>query len=355
MTMNNTILIVEDNSDIRENASRLLESAGYKTFTADNGKNGLESARKYTPDLILCDIMMPILDGYGVLRALENIPEMASVPFIFMTAKTEKADFRKGMDLGADDYLPKPFTGDDLLRVVSTRLKKSRLNRKSLENNADGTADFTDTAKTLNDINILTDHKTLKKVKKKEMLFMEGNSSNVLYLVVSGKIITYKTNEWGKKYTTEIYKEKDFLGYGSLFDEGKHKESAIAIENSEIAIIPKQEFFQLLHANKEVSMKFLKLLSNNLSGSEEKLLKLAYDSARKRVAEALIFVSKKYNMNDKNECTFPLYRENISSLAGITPESVSRNLTDFKVEKLIETDNGKIKIIDLRKLETLKN
>lgn len=353
--MNNTILIVEDNTDIRENASRLLESAGYKTFTADNGKNGLESARKYMPDLILCDIMMPILDGYGVLRALENIPEMTSVPFIFMTAKTEKADFRKGMDLGADDYLPKPFTGDDLLRVVGTRLKKSRLTKSAAENTADGLNDFTNPAKTLKDINILSDHKIIKKIKKKDMLFMEGNSSNVLYLVMSGKIITYKTNEWGKKYITEIYKDRDFLGYGALFDEGKHKESAIAIENSEIAIIPKQDFFQLLHSNKDVAMRFLKLLSNNLSEAEEKLLKLAYDSARKRVAEALIFVSKKYEVNDKNESCFPLYRENISSLAGISPESVSRNLTDFKMEKLIETDNGKIKITDFKKLETLKN
>jgi CRP-like cAMP-binding protein len=298
--------------------------------------------------------MMPILDGYGVLRALENIPEMMSVPFIFMTAKTEKADFRKGMDMGADDYLPKPFTGDDLLRVVGTRLKKSRLNRKSAETSVDGSGNY-DTAQALNDINILSDHKVVKKVKKKEMLFMEGNSSNMLYLVVSGKIVTYKTNEWGKKYTTEIYKENDFLGYGSLFDEGKHKESAVAIENSEIAIIPKQEFFQLLHSNKEVSMKFLKLLSNNLSESEEKLLKLAYDSARKRVAEALIFVSKKYDANNTNELSFPLYRENISSLAGISPESVSRNLTDFKLEKLIETDNGRIRIIDYKKLDTLKN
>jgi len=353
--MNNTILIVEDNTDIRENASRLLQSAGYKTFTADNGKNGLESARKYMPDLILCDIMMPILDGYGVLRALENIPEMTSVPFIFMTAKTEKADFRKGMDLGADDYLPKPFSGDDLLRVVSTRLKKSRLIKRPIDNNSDVINDFTNTPKTLSDINILTDNKNIKKIKKKDMLFMEGNSSNVFYLIISGKIITYKTNEWGKKYITEIYKERDYLGYGALFDEGKYKESAIAIENTEIAIIPKHDFFQLLQSDKEVAMRFLKLLSNNLSEAEEKLLKLAYDSARKRVAEALIFVSKKYEVNDKNESCFPLYRENISSLAGISPESVSRNLSDFKMEKLIETENGKIKIIDFKKLEMLKN
>lgn len=353
--MNNTILIVEDNTDIRENASRLLESAGYKTLTAENGKNGLESARKYMPDLILCDIMMPILDGYGVLRALENIPEMTSVPFIFMTAKTEKADFRKGMDLGADDYLPKPFTGDDLLRVVGARLKKSRLIKKPIENNLLEANNFEKTSQALFDFNALSEHKNLKKIKKKDMLFMEGNSSNVLYLVISGKIISYKTNEWGKKYITEIYTEKDFLGYSALFDEGKYKESAIAIENSEIAIIPKNEFFQLLQTNKDIAMMFLKLLSNNLSGAEEKLIKLAYDSARKRVAEALIFVSKKYEANDKNEFCFPLYRENISSLAGISPESVSRNLTDFKMEKLIETDNGKIKIIDFKKLEMLKN
>lgn len=120
--------------------------------------------------------------------------------------------------------------------------------------------------------------------------------------------------------------------------------------------MPKEDFFKLLLSNQDVSINFIKLLTNNYLDVEEKLLKLAYDSARKRVAEALIFVSKKYQNEDlKSDSSFSLLRENISALSGISPESVSRNLTDFKEEGLIESFRGKIKIIDLKKLESIKN
>ena len=184
---------------------------------------------------------------------------------------------------------------------------------------------------------------------------MEGDSPNFLYFIVSGKIKIFKTNELGKEYIIDIYKEGDFIGYSALLDNSKHKESAMAIENSEVALIPRQDFLQLLYANNEVAMKFIKLMSNNFSEAEEKLLKLAYDSARKRVAEAIILVSKKYKVEGKNELSFTLNRENISALSGISPESVSRNLSDFREEGLIETSNGSIKIINLNKLEKLKS
>jgi CRP-like cAMP-binding protein len=202
---------------------------------------------------------------------------------------------------------------------------------------------------------LLANQKTIKKVRKKDIMFMEGDSSKYLYFVVSGKVKTYKTNEFGKDYITEIYKEKDFFGYSALFGDTTHKESAMAIENSEIATIPKQDFFQLLNSNSTLSLKFIKLLSSNYSESQEKLLKLAYDSSRKRVAEALLFISRKYQQEGKSEARFILQRENISSLAGISRESVSRNLSEFRDERLIETDNCSIKIIDVQKLERLKN
>jgi CRP-like cAMP-binding protein len=354
--MSNTILVIEDNKDMRENTAEILELANYKVLTADNGKVGVDVARNNKPDLILCDIMMPVLDGYAVLRALENIPEMACIPFIFTTAKSEKSDFRVGMDLGADDYIAKPFSGDDLLRIVAARLRKNKLLKETLENNAKGITDFNDATTSLDDIRHLLENNHVKKVKEKDMIFMEGDSPNFLYLVVSGKVKIFKTNELGKHYITEIVKKGDFFGYVALFDNCNHKESAMAIENSEIARINKEDFFKLLLSNNEVSVKFIKLLSNNYSVAEEKLLKLAYDSARKRVAEALILISKKYKENDgEDETPFLLLRENISALSGISPESVSRNLTDFKEEGLIETFNGKIKILDLKKFESIRN
>ena len=354
--MSNTILIIEDNKDMRDNTTEILELANYKVLTAENGKAGVELVRTAKPDLILCDIMMPLLDGYGVLKAIENIPEMAGIPFIFITAKSEKTDFRKGMDLGADDYLAKPFSGDDLLRIVSARLKKSKMVKGSFENSLKGLNDFINTTKSFHDITILSDNKYVKKVKEKDMVFMDGDSSNFLYYVVSGKVKTFMTNESGKQYITEIYKEGDFFGYVALFENSNHKDSAMAIENSEIARINKEDFFKLMFSNNEASLKFIKLLSNNYVQAEEKLLKLAYDSARKRVAGALIFISKKYQTKDsKNESSFVLLRENISALSGISPESVSRNLTDFKEEGLIEANKGKIKIVNFDKLVALKN
>jgi CheY-like chemotaxis protein len=102
--MDKTVLVIDDNTDIRENTAEILELAGYKTLTAENGKKGVEAAAKSKPDLIVCDIMMPELDGYGVLHLLRKNPDTINIPFIFLTAKTERSDFRKGMEMGADDY-----------------------------------------------------------------------------------------------------------------------------------------------------------------------------------------------------------------------------------------------------------
>src|SRR5678815_2711377 len=122
--MEKTILVIDDNTDIRENTSEILELAGYKTFTAENGKQGVEIAVKEKPAVIVCDIMMPELDGYGVLHLLRKNQETQNIPFIFLTAKTERSDFRKGMEMGADDYITKPFDDIELLNAVEIRLKK---------------------------------------------------------------------------------------------------------------------------------------------------------------------------------------------------------------------------------------
>ncbi len=122
-----SVLVIDDNTDIRENTAEILEMAGYKTFTAENGKKGVELALKEKPDLIVCDIMMPELDGYGVLHLLRKKPETQSIPFIFLTAKTERTDLRKGMEMGADDYITKPFEDIELLNAVEVRLKKAAI------------------------------------------------------------------------------------------------------------------------------------------------------------------------------------------------------------------------------------
>ena len=118
------ILIIEDEPRMRKNMATVLKMEGFDVITADNGRLGIEAARRGRPDLILCDVMMPELDGYGVLAALRGEVATARVPFIFLTAKGEKTDLRAGMNLGADDYLTKPADIDDLLLAIHARLAR---------------------------------------------------------------------------------------------------------------------------------------------------------------------------------------------------------------------------------------
>jgi EAL domain-containing protein (putative c-di-GMP-specific phosphodiesterase class I)/ActR/RegA family two-component response regulator len=126
------ILVIEDEESVRENLLDLLEAEDFETLAAANGKIGINLAVAEIPDLILCDMMMPEIDGYGVLTALRQDPLTATIPFIFLTAKSAKADFRQGMDMGADDYLTKPFTRAELLSAIMNRLEKHATLKKYL-------------------------------------------------------------------------------------------------------------------------------------------------------------------------------------------------------------------------------
>ena len=130
------ILLIEDEEPLRENILALLEADGFDVFGSENGRLGVQLALEILPDLILCDVMMPELDGYGVLTQLRENPILAAVPFIFLTAKATKADLRQGMELGADDYLTKPFTRAELLSAIATRLKKQASIQQAYNNKA---------------------------------------------------------------------------------------------------------------------------------------------------------------------------------------------------------------------------
>ena len=350
--MEATVLIIEDHIELCENAAEILGLANYKVLVAYNGKQGLELARKHVPDMIICDIMMPELDGFGVLRAIQNNPELAAIPFIFLTAKSEFADFRKAMDLGADDYLIKPFNGDDLLKIVEARIKKRRLLSSTVKNKVGQLVTTIDDEDAPHES--MAEQGVRRKLRKKDPLFIEGDNPAYFYTVITGKIKTVKTNYWGKEYITEIYKEGDFLGHCALLEGTSYKESAIAIEDSEVVQIPRTEFSKMLVSDKDLAITYIKSLTKLLSGAEEKLLKLAYDSARKRLAEALIYIGGKYHCHKNGEWSFPIHRDILSSVAGLSPESVSRNLTDLRNEGLIETDNGVVRITNPDKLVNLK-
>ncbi|TVQ06263.1 MAG: hybrid sensor histidine kinase/response regulator [Leptolyngbya sp. DLM2.Bin27] len=116
------ILVIEDEAGVRDSLVDILNAENFIVDSAVNGEEGLRQIHEFKPDLVICDIMMPVLDGYGLLEQVRQDPQLATLPFVFLSAKADRVDFRNGMDLGANDYLTKPFTHDDLLRMIRTRL-----------------------------------------------------------------------------------------------------------------------------------------------------------------------------------------------------------------------------------------
>lgn len=353
--MSKKILLIEDNNDVRENTAEILQLAKYKVITAKNGKEGVELAQQEKPDLIICDIMMPVLDGYGVLHLLSKNEETSSIPFILLTAKAERSDFRKGMEMGADDYLTKPFDDVELLNAIESRLKKNEVLKKEFTKNITGINDFINEAKGIESLKKLSEERDVRIYKKKDDIYKEGNYPKGIYFVSKGKVKTYQTNELGKELITELHKEGDFFGYLSLVQNEKYTSSAAALEDAEIYMIPKEDFFALIYKNAEVSRRFIEILSNNLRENEKQLVKLAYNSVRKRVAEALVKLSDKYKKEGEQKFSMNVSREDLANMVGTATETVIRTLSDFKEENFVEVSGGTITILNYDKLAQMKN
>ncbi|MEO9144560.1 MAG: response regulator [Ginsengibacter sp.] len=348
------ILLVEDNNEIRENTREILELANYKITTAVNGKEGYEMAMKEIPDLIICDIMMPVLDGYGLLHLVNKNENLKSIPFIFLTAKTERSDFRKGMEMGADDYITKPFTDIELLNGIESRLQKIKFQQEKSES-LQNLNDFYKEIKNENALEKLTTSNIINSYKKKQRIYSEGNHPHSLYYLDSGKIRTYKINDYGKELTISLYNAGDFFGYNALLENTVYKETAETLEESEISIIDREDFEILINNNKEVAHKFIKLLANNITEKEEQLINLAYNSLRKRVADAIITLLKKYKNKEQTKFIIHISREDLAHIAGTTTESLIRTLSDFKSEKLVEAEAGYVKVLDEKGLLSMLN
>jgi DNA-binding response OmpR family regulator len=346
------ILLIEDNEDICSNTAEILELSNYKVITAENGKIGVEKALLEKPDLIICDIMMPVLDGYGVLHAVHKNEGIKNTPFIFLTAKTERSEFRKGMELGADDYITKPFTGTELLNAIDGRLKKHDL---LLVQAADRTEQLIKSSFSTDALKIFIEGRNTNTYKKKQTIYSEGNHPNRLYYILHGKVKVFKTNEEGKELVVDLYTTGDFLGYVAMLEGTIYKDTAQALEETEIAVIPKEDFEDLIHNDKSVAERFIRILAGNVSEKESQLIGLAYNSLRKKVAEALLLLLKKYPEKRADEFTIDINREILATIAGTATESLIRTLTDFKSEKIIDIQNGSIVILNQAKLEHLVN
>lgn len=347
----NSILLIEDNQEILENTAEILELAGYTVFKSNNGKSGVEAAIEHHPDLIISDIMMPKLDGFGVLHLIQKHIELADTPFIFLTARADRENFRKGMEMGADDYITKPFSETELLNAVESRLQKaSRIKEHILRTvNAAQHSDYHYALTELFKDNRVNHYK------KKQIIFSERNYPQYLFYVQTGKVKAFKTNDDGKELTVGLYAEGDFIGYTALLEDSAYRVTAQALEDSVLSLISKKDFFDMVNSNSALAMKFIGILAKNNNQKAEQMVQLAYNSLRKRVANALIILRKKFTEGQKEHFSIRITREELANISGTTTESLIRTLSDFRSEKLIGIQGGMIEILDEKRLENMLN
>ena len=341
-----TILLIEDSDIIRENTAEILELAGYHVLTAENGKVGVENALATRPDLVVCDIMMPVLDGYGVLHIFGQNPRLASVPFIFLTAKTERLDLRRGMALGADDYLTKPFDKAELLSAIMGRLNRFEHLKPEYEATTEGLGEFLDDARAVGNLSSLSADRKVHLLRKKQDVYLEGDEPTRVYFVQAGRVKTVKTTAGGKELITGLYGPGEFFGYLALLDHTPHTDTAVAVEESELLYIPKDDFTQLLLRNAEVGQQFIRLLAGRVSKRETQLLAMAYSSIRRRVADTLLHLHAQAGPDGRIQ----LAREDMAALVGTAPESLIRTLSEFKQDGLVELTPKNIRVLEPEKL-----
>lgn len=346
-----SVLVIDDNTDIRENTAEILQLGGYKVSTAENGKKGVEIALKEKPDVIVCDIMMPELDGYGVLHLLRKHESMQHTPFIFLTAKTERSDFRKGMEMGADDYITKPFDELELLNAVEIRLKKAEILTQPYASDVQGLNQFIKDVRESGLMKQLSEKYDIEEYPKKHILYQENKRPRYLFYLIKGKIKSFKSNDDGKEYITDLFTDGSFIGYASIIEDKFYDDTAEVLEAAEVMQIPKDDFLQMIYNDISIATKFVHLITQNVKEKEERLLNLAYSSLRKRVASALSDIHSKFSTPEKKQ--IEISREDIAQYVGTATESLIRTLSDFKSEKLIEIKEGKISIPDPDKLKNM--
>ncbi|WP_435625282.1 response regulator [Flagellimonas sp.] len=338
------ILLVEDDTSLRENIAELLDLSGFLVFDAAHGKIAVDIAKKELPDIILCDIMMPELDGYGVLEELSSHPDTRHIPFIFISAKTERQDVRKGMNLGADDYLTKPFEEEELLNAIHTRLQKAKFLDSSISRKHQKKGGKNQ-IRSLHELkNFFDDYGQIASFQKEDTVFSEGEHSNFIYLILKGVVKCYRLDEQGKELITALYGADEFLGFTSLLENLPHQEYAVAIENVEMAGIAKSELRTILEDNKKVSLELMEVLAGNITEIKKQLLQMAYSSVRKKTAQTLLQFEKAMNKGPKK--SLHITRSDLAHVAGVATESLIRTLSDFKHEGLIEVKNRDIRILD---------
>lgn len=344
-----TILIVENRPEKRTALKEILELAHYQTAVAQNGQEALQQVEKERPDLILCKAELPRLNGYEMLHLLSKDTELTTIGFIFTCAKASPQDIRRGMNMGADDFLKEPYSKIDLLGAIEARLNRiKKLCNTHIKPTGDllGFMDEVTKIKGLEDLSIGHQRRVFKK---REVIFHEGDPAHHLSYVLKGRVKLIKTDHYGKELINEIIDQSQFFGYLALMKGEEFHQTAICLEPSEIVKIPKTDFWALLHRNRQVSERFIAMLANDTVEQKDRLLRMAFGTVKERLAAVLLNLHEKYNPQESDMVKLKITRESLAGMVGTTTESLIRTLSELKEAGYIEVSGREICL--LRKLE----
>lgn len=346
------VLLIEDDSVLRENIAELLELSDFEVLTAPNGKLGLKSININIPDIIVCDIMMPEVDGFEVLNEVCKNSKTKHIPFIFLSAKTEHKDVRKGMNLGADDYITKPFTEDELVSAIKSRLAKASILKEKEQNNVNNYSEK-DELINLDDLkNFFDDYGYEFTFNKGDIIYREGDHSNHIYLITRGAVKCHKLDTKGKELATSLYKEDDLFGYTSFTHNLPHKETATAIKKTKLAGFSILQLSEILKNNNKLAIALIDHLTDDLSHFKDQLLEMAYSSVNKKTANTILQFAEKINRRPNDP--IKISRNDLASVAGIATETFIRTLTNFKNQGLIKSEGRNIVVLDIEGLKQIK-
>ena len=286
-----------------------------------------------------------------MLEALSSEPVTRKIPFIFLSAKTERKDVRKGMELGADDYLTKPFEEEELFAAIESRIARAHILEDIREQNEK--KDLVTGPRNLHELkNFIDDEGTEYDFSAGEAIYEENDHSNLVYLILRGVVKTHKLDEQGKDLITGIYREDEIFGLNSFSGNSPYPESATAIEPVKLTGISKDEIRKALEGNHTLALEFLQQLADSLTEAREQLLQMAYASVRRKTAATIIRFAEV--MPDKPGGTLHIMRSDLASVAGIATETLIRTLSNFKEEGLISIENRDIRILDLAGLKRIR-
>ncbi len=340
-------VIKEINSEVEIKTFTIPED-GFEYIVSNYSKTGKE-----IPTVLFLDINMPSWTGWDFLKHFEKLDECIQnqIKVYMLTSSIDIKDKEHAQeDKIAVEFIVKPLT----VKIVSDIFFQEQSDFGNVIIKEGETVlpekdnlDLTALKKIASDYEI-------KYFKKKEILYKEGRTCNGLYFILKGKIKTYKTNDYHKELITGLHKQGDFLGYLSLLENINHHETAVGLEDGEVCMIPKEVFKKLVAENPEINQKFIQLLSKDLFEKEKRLLSLAYDSVRQRVAGALLDLQKKYQEGANKNFSTAFTRDDLAAIVGTATESLIRSLSDLKEERAIEISSGVITIKNQTILEKIR-